>query len=279
MTGPVLVTLHAHPDDESIFTGGTIASAVEAGWRVVLVVATDGGEGERPASAGSDLGAHRRAEAVEAAAVLGVSRVEFLGYGDSGYATPVTGAAPSGSLAAARIDAVATVVRRILIDERATALTTYDAGGIYGHVDHVRVHEIGSRSVVGTDCELYEATISRSELRGLRRDLVGRGLLDSLWPPALSERLGVEDGSDLVGVDVSRHLAVKLAAVSAHSSQVMEAPSFMGLPAGAFHHLFGTEWFRTARPQGGRFLELLAPDAVRSAAPAERGLRGLAATA
>jgi LmbE family N-acetylglucosaminyl deacetylase len=279
MTRPVLVTLHAHPDDESIFTGGTIATAVEAGWRVVLVVATDGSQGERPTSAGSDLGAHRRGEAVEAAAVLGISRVEFLGYGDSGYSTPVSGAAPAGSLAAASVDDAACAVRRILIDEQATALTTYDAEGIYGHVDHVRVHEIGARSVAGTDCELYEATVSRSELRRLRLDLVGRGLLDALWPSALSERLGVEDGPDLVGVDVSRHLPVKLAAVSAHSSQVMEASSFMGLPAGAFHHLFATEWFRTARPQRGRFLELVARDGVRSAPPVGRALRGLATTA
>jgi LmbE family N-acetylglucosaminyl deacetylase len=113
--------------------------------------------------------------------------------------------------------------------------------------------------VRGTDCELYEATISRPELRRLRHDLVKRGLLGALWPTALSERLGVEGGPDLVGVDVSGHLDRKLAAVSAHSSQVMEASSFMGLPAGAFHHLFATEWFRAARPEQGRFLDLVRP--------------------
>jgi len=259
---PVLITLHAHPDDESIFTGGTIAAAVEAGWRVVLVVATDGGAGARPPSAGADLGAHRRAEAAEAARVLGIARVEFLGFADSGCANPATGPATPGTLAAADVEAAATAVRRILVEEGATVLTTYDAAGIYGHVDHVRVHEIGARSVAGTGCELYEATLSRSALRRLRHDLVGRGLEDALWPSALSEQLGVEDGPDLVGVDVSRHLPVKLAAVSAHSSQIMEAPSFMGLPAGVFHHLFTTEWFRTARSGGGRFLDLVAPTPV-----------------
>jgi LmbE family N-acetylglucosaminyl deacetylase len=276
---PVLVALHAHPDDEAIFTGGTIVTAVEAGWRVVLVVATDGGLGERPPSAGDDLGAHRRGEVLEAAAVLGISRVEFLGFGDSGHAAPVGGVPPRGSLAAASPDAAATAVHRILVEERATALTAYDADGIYGHVDHVRVHEIGTRSVVGTDCELYEATVSRSELRRLRSDLVGRGLLGTLWPPALSERLGVEDGPDLVGVDVTRHLPGKLAAVSAHSSQVMEADSFMGLPAGAFHHLFATEWFRVARPGRGRFLAMVTDSGVLVASPTGARGRGLAATA
>ena len=93
---PVLVSLHAHPDDEAIFTGGTIAAAVESGWRVVLVVATEGDLGSRPAS-GGEIGAHRRAEALAAASVLGIERVEFLGYGDSGYLPP---AGPSGSTAA-----------------------------------------------------------------------------------------------------------------------------------------------------------------------------------
>jgi len=142
----------------------------------------------------------------------------------------------------------------------------------------VRVHEIGTRAVTGTDCELYEATVSRPELRRLRRDLVGRGLVGTRWPPGLSERLGVEGGPDLVGVDVRRHLPLKLAAVSAHSSQVMEADSFMGLPAGAFHHLFATEWFRVARAGRGRFLNLVAPDVVAGPSPAPPRL-GLAATA
>ncbi len=260
---PVLVALHAHPDDESIFTGGTIVTAVESGWRVVLVVATDGDRGARLPGTGADLGRHRRIEVRAAAAILGIERVEFLGFGDSGYEAPTAtrGAQArglaSGSLAAAHLDGAATAVRAILVDEGATALTSYDANGIYGHIDHVQVHEIASRSVVGTECELYEATLDRGALRRMRHDLVGRGLDGSLWSSALTEQIGVDDGPDLVRVDVARHLPVKLAAVAAHSSQVLEAPSFMGLPAGAFHHLFEVEWFRVARRGRGRFLDLV----------------------
>ena len=254
---PVLVALHAHPDDESIFTGGTIVTAVEAGWRVVLVVATDGERGSRPRAAGTDLAGHRRAEVRAAAAILGIERVEFLGFGDSGYETV---SAPrgaqarglvSGSLAAAHLDGAALAVRAVLVEEGATALTSYDSNGIYGHIDHVQVHEIASRSVVGSDCELYEATLDRDELRRMRSDLIGRGLDGSLWTSALTEQIGIDDGPDLIRVDVARHLPVKLAAVAAHSSQVLEAPSFMGLPAGAFHHLFGVEWFRVAATRTG----------------------------
>lgn len=280
---PVLVTLHAHPDDESIFTGGTVVRAVEAGWRVVLIVATEGDLGQRGAAASYDLGAIRRAETLAAASVLGIERVEFLGYGDSGCVTVADGDAGagvararslrSGTLAAAFVNEAASAVRRILVDEGAAVLTSYDSNGIYGHIDHVMVHEIAEQSVVGTDCELHEATVSRAELRRLRRELVGRGLHQDRWPSLLIQQLGVEEASDVISVDVSRHLSVKLTAVAAHSSQTIEAPTFMGLPAGAFHHLFGTEWFRVARPGGGRFVNMVdsATGAARSPAVMSQG--------
>ena len=261
---PVLVAFHAHPDDEAIFTGGTILRAVRAGWRVVLIVATDGDLGT--GSGGSDLGAKRRTETLDAARILGVDRVEFLGYGDSGYDEPSRGgqtgpasarALRSGTLAAAYVDAAAAAVRRIVVEEGATALTSYDNNGIYGHIDHVLVHEIAVRSVEGTSCELYESTIGRGALRQLRTELVGRGLIADLWPLLLADRLGVEDGPTVVAVDVTSDLDRKLAAVAAHSSQLLEAATFMGLPAGAFHHLLGTEWFRVARRGDGIFLDLL----------------------
>ena len=172
---PVLVALHAHPDDEAIFTGGTIVRAVEAGWRVVLVLATDGDRGAAPGRSSGEVATHRRAEAATAAAILGIERVEFLGYGDSGWADTAGGRSgvasarglAGGSLAAAHLGNVADSVRRILVEEHAVALTSYDDNGIYGHIDHVQVHEIAVRAVVGTPCELYEATLDRAALRRL----------------------------------------------------------------------------------------------------------------
>ena len=274
---PVLVTLHAHPDDEAIFTGGTIVRAVRAGWRVVLIVATEGDKGSVRGGTDADLGAQRRAETLAAAHVLGVERVEFLGYGDSGYDEPygsnsTAGIASAralrpGTLASAHVDAVAAAVRRILVEEDAVALTSYDDNGIYGHIDHVQVHEIAVRSVEGTSCEHYESTLDRSALRRLRTELVGRGLISHLWPSVLAEQLGVEDGPALATVDVTEQLETKLAAVSAHSSQLLEAPTFMGLPAGVFHHLLKTEWFRVARPGQGHFLNMLRVTDVRDVRP------------
>src|SRR5215210_1369183 len=88
-----LVTFHAHPDDESIATAGTMARAKAEGHRVVLVVATRGELGEHAPEAlapGESLTDRRVAEQLAAAKELGVDRVEFLGYCDSGMAGEAT---------------------------------------------------------------------------------------------------------------------------------------------------------------------------------------------
>lgn len=81
-----LVCFHAHPDDEVISTGGTIARASSEGHRVVLVVATNGDHGEMPddLAHGESLIDRRRRETEASAAVLGIDRVVWLGYSDSG---------------------------------------------------------------------------------------------------------------------------------------------------------------------------------------------------
>jgi LmbE family N-acetylglucosaminyl deacetylase len=262
---PCLVTFHAHPDDEAIFTGGTVAMAVEAGWRVVLVVATSGEQGATPDWLTGDLATVRRAETVESARLLGIDRVEFLGYRDSGADHQRTrdpgGHAPAPAanltLDAAPLDHVISQLRGILIDERASALTSYDRIGVYGHRDHVRVHEIAAEAVLGTSCDLVEATVSRVTLRRLRDDLIGRGLDPATWPETLVDTIGTDNGVGLLAVDVSAHLPQKLAAIAAHASQVVEASSFMGLPPGVFHRLLATEWFHPARTIEGRFVELV----------------------
>jgi LmbE family N-acetylglucosaminyl deacetylase len=262
---PCLVAFHAHPDDEAIFTGGTIALAVEAGWRVVLVVATSGEEGTRPQWLTGDLAANRRAETLASARLLGIGRVEFLGYRDSGAGHPGVRCLRAGgratgarvTLDTAPLPAVASQLRRILIEERASALTSYDRIGVYGHRDHIRVHQIAAAAVVGTECDLVEATVSRVTLRRLRDDLLERGLDPASWPEALVDGIGIDNGVGLLAVDVGTQLPRKRAAIAAHASQVVEAASFMGLPPGAFHRLLGTEWFHPARTVDGRFADLL----------------------
>src|SRR5579885_292557 len=122
MTTHTLVSFHAHPDDEALFTGGTLARCSAAGHRVVVVVATSGERGLTATGVGgADLGAVRSAELDRAAAALGVARVVNLGYADSGLDDPATPA--TGSFCAAPVEEAAARLRAVLDEERADVLT------------------------------------------------------------------------------------------------------------------------------------------------------------
>src|SRR3954462_1213084 len=119
---------HAHPDDESILTGGSMAKAASEGHRVVLVVATRGEHGEVTdgfLAPGEQLGVRRIAETFASAAVLGVERVEFLGYLDSGMMGEATNDAPY-SFWSADVEQAGNRLAAILREEDADVLVTYD---------------------------------------------------------------------------------------------------------------------------------------------------------
>ena len=113
-----LVSFHAHPDDEAISTGGTLARASAEGHRVVLVIATNGDYGEVPDDLAEDesLVDRRRSEVTDSAAALGVHRVEWLGYKDSGMTGWEQNADPESFLQAP-LDEAATRLADILRDE------------------------------------------------------------------------------------------------------------------------------------------------------------------
>ena len=139
-----LVCFHAHPDDEVISTGGTIARAAAEGHRVVLVVATNGDHGEIPddLGPGETLVDRRRAETEASARVLGIDHVVWLGYTDSG----MTGWEQNGdpdSFHLADPDEAGARLAEVLRAEQADVLTIYDWHGNYGHPDHIAVHRVG----------------------------------------------------------------------------------------------------------------------------------------
>ncbi|HEY7136310.1 MAG TPA: PIG-L family deacetylase [Acidimicrobiia bacterium] len=244
--GATLVTFHAHPDDEAIATAGTMAAAAAAGHRVVLVVATRGENGEvEPGFLDPDetLAARREIETRRAAEILGVARVEFLGYVDSGMMGTPENDGP-GSFWRADVDEAAGRLARILRDEQADVLTVYDERGTYGHPDHVQVHRVGTRAgeLAGTPL-VYEATIDRDYLRELMRarpdDLTdGDGAPD---PDTFD--IGVDADRITTVVDVRAHTAQKRAAMAAHQSQISENSFFLKLADDAFDAAFGQEWF------------------------------------
>src|SRR6266700_4013470 len=122
-----LVSFHAHPDDEAIPTGGTLAKAAKDGHRVVLVVGTKGEHGEVEdgfLAAGESLAERRVQETHRSAEILGASRVEFLGYVDSGMMGTPENEAPN-SFWQADIEEAAGRLAAILTDEDPDAFSNF----------------------------------------------------------------------------------------------------------------------------------------------------------
>src|SRR5438132_8752003 len=137
----VLVSFHAHPDDEAISTGGTLAKAANAGHRVVIVFATRGEHGEVADGIlhdGEALWERRVQEARRSAEILGAQRVEFLGYVDSGMMGTPENDAPE-CFWQADLKEAAGRLAAILAEEGADVLTVYDDHGVYGHPDHIQI--------------------------------------------------------------------------------------------------------------------------------------------
>jgi len=242
-----LVCFHAHPDDECIATGGTMAKAAADGHRVVLVVATRGEHGE-VAEGFLDDGEHlwqRRVKETEAAAeILGAQRVAFLGYVDSGMMGTPENDKP-GSFWTADIDEAAGRLAAILREEQADVLTVYDDHGAYGHPDHIQVHRVGVRAaaLAGVD-KVFQSTINRDHIiRGMkeRRDMLPEGteMPDFEAAPDFGSSEAVITGA----VDVSAFLEHKRKAMQAHASQISEESFFLQMPPDVFAEAFGTEWY------------------------------------
>jgi LmbE family N-acetylglucosaminyl deacetylase len=249
-----LVTFHAHPDDESIATAGTMARAKAEGHRVVLVFATRGELGEFSPDAlapGETLTERRVAEVRASAEVLGVDRVEYLDYRDSGMAGEATND-DDGSFARADIDEAAARLAGILEEEHADVLTVYDDHGGYGHPDHVQVHRVGLRAaeLAGTR-RVYESTMNRDYIRSLleRR---AQELPDSPDAPdaASMDDFGSPEEIITTTVDVREFTDRKRASMAAHASQIPAESFFLAMPDDAFGEAFGTEFFiRRDAPQ------------------------------
>jgi hypothetical protein len=248
-----LVCFHAHPDDEAISTGGTIARAAAGGHRVVLVVATGGEWGETPADLadGETLADRRRRETEDSARALGLHRVAWLGYEDSGMTGWEQNANP-GSFHRSPVDEAAERLAALLREEQADVLTIYDWHGVYGHPDHVQVHRVGVRAaeLAGTPSVL-EATMNRElivELQRAAAQMADNGAtVDQDFDPEAPADDGNPFGSlaheITLAVDVKPYLSQKRAALGCHRSQISEASFFAQMPEEVFALAFGTEWF------------------------------------
>lgn len=249
-----LLLVHAHPDDESILTGGVICRAHLDGHRVVLVTATRGEAGEihnmDDAAVRPRLAATRTEELRNACEILGVDRHEFLGYRDSGMAGAQGGEGPA-TFAAASLEEASARLAAVLREERPDVVVTYGAEGTYGHPDHRKAHDstLAALDLLAAEGwrprKLYLHAVPRS----LVQTVVDVARVAGIQLPAdLVRRIeGTPDDEITTIVDVTDTLDCKLAACAAHLSQMNPALPLASMAADVFEPAFGVERFVLAR--------------------------------
>jgi LmbE family N-acetylglucosaminyl deacetylase len=245
-----MLCVHAHPDDESSSTGGVLRTYADQGVRTVLVTCTDGALGDSPDGVTPDLehhepgevAAHRAAELREAAGILGVMRLEMLGFPDSGMEGWPQNDAP-GSFWTTPVEVAAARLTPILLEERPQVVITYDENGFYGHPDHIQTNRVTRAALEqsGLTASLFYTAIPKSAFKRFRQMMEEAGLegpgSDGEDPP-----FGTPDEQIGVIVDVAAAADAKFAALSAHSSQTDDS-FFLKMGRDRFRQVFSNEWF------------------------------------
>ncbi|MFF5535760.1 N-acetyl-1-D-myo-inositol-2-amino-2-deoxy-alpha-D-glucopyranoside deacetylase [Streptomyces cinerochromogenes] len=263
-----LLLVHAHPDDESINNGATMARYAAEGAQVTLVTCTLGERGEViPPElrhlTGPALGAHRRGELAAAAAALGVRDVRLLGgagrYGDSGMMGLADNDDP-GCFWQADRDEAAGLLAEVILEVRPQVLVTYDDHGGYGHPDHIQAHRVAMRAVdLAAERGHRIAKVYWNRVPRSVAEAAFARLQDEL--PALPFDKGadlddvpgvVDDERITTAVDGTAHAAAKAAAMRAHATQIEVAEPYFALSNALAQPLFTTEYYELVRGPGQR---------------------------
>jgi N-acetyl-1-D-myo-inositol-2-amino-2-deoxy-alpha-D-glucopyranoside deacetylase len=227
MTERRLLLVHAHPDDESIGTGATMAKYAAEGARVTLVTCTLGELGEiippslAHLAAEDRLGEHRIGELAAACAELGVTDHRFLGgpgrWRDSGM-MGTEGNDDPRCFWRADVDEAAGALLEVIREVRPQVLVTYDANGFYGHPDHIQAHRVAWRAF------------------GRAREL-GLGLAKFYATAA------PDSGRVTAEIDATAYFGAKLAAMRAHATQIAVSPPDFALTNMIWQRASGVECY------------------------------------
>ena len=289
-----LLLVHAHPDDETIGQGATMAKYAAEGRDVTLVTCTAGEMGEilvpelehLAADRDDGLGEHRRGELDAAMAELGVTDHRFLGgfgtYRDSGmkwhpdgYAIPADQSSDNAFWHADLTEA-ATHLVEVIREVRPQVMVTYDQFGNYGHPDHIQAHRVAMyaaqlaavpsyRRDLGEPWEIakiYWSAMSESRMReGLRRlREAGDTTTFEGMDPEGALPMTSPDADLAAKVDASDHVAAKMAAMRAHATQIATDGPFFALSNNLGNEVWGVEFFRLAHGRQGP----VGPDGLES---------------
>ena len=284
--GRRLLLVHAHPDDESIATGATMAKYAAEGAAVTLVTCTLGELGEiippglahLAADRDGGLGQYRIGELATACAALGVTDHRFLGgagrWQDSGMMGEPSNQA-AGCFWQADVDEAAAALLEVIRDVRPQVMVSYDANGFYGHPDHIQAHRVAMRAfgqAGGLVRKMYANTVPKSVLVGMVERMRGsdpaeRPAAGTGFTPVQSAGelpFGVPDEVVTTEVDAAAYLDAKLNAMRAHATQISVDSPFYALSNNLGVRAFGVEYYillageRGPAGPGGREADLFA---------------------
>jgi N-acetyl-1-D-myo-inositol-2-amino-2-deoxy-alpha-D-glucopyranoside deacetylase len=288
-----LLLVHAHPDDETVGSGATMALYAAAGVQVTLVTCTLGEEGEihvpelagLAAAEADQLGGYRIGELRAACAGLGVQDLRFLGgagrYRDSGMMGLATNGHPR-AFWQADLDEAAGMLVEVMREVRPDVMITYDDNGFYGHPDHIQAHRVAMRAaeLAGVEgcapAKIYWTAMPRSVLEAgieafaAARDNPFEGVGDVDDFP-----FGTPDEHIAARIDGTDFSVAKVTAMRAHATQIPENSWLYALAGDFGHEFMGVEYYTLAvghkGPGTGRYgweADLFAGLPERSGPPA-----------
>ncbi|MGH3744906.1 MAG: N-acetyl-1-D-myo-inositol-2-amino-2-deoxy-alpha-D-glucopyranoside deacetylase [Mycobacteriales bacterium] len=280
-----LLLVHAHPDDETIGMGATMAAYAARGDGVTLVTCTLGEEGEvlvpelahLAADRDDTLGEHRIGELARACAALGVADHRFLGgpgrYRDSGMMGLPSNDRPGCFWRASPEDTTADIVR-VIREVRPQVAAGYDENGGYGHPDHIQAHRVLMAGVEAAADSSYRPdlgepwTVSKVYWSALPKSVLAEGIKIMSERGSMFE--GVESVDDLpmgtpddvvtTQVDAREFLPLKIEAMRAHATQIATDGPFFALADGVGRMSFGTEYYQLVRGELGSYDGRYEPD-------------------
>ena len=262
-----ILFVHAHPDDEAIGTGATMAFYAAAGVRVTLVTCTLGEEGEihvpelaqLEAAQADQLGGYRLTELRAACAAMGVTDHRFLGgagrYRDSGMMGTPSNDHPR-CFWRADLDEAARYLVEVIEEVRPQVLVTYDPNGFYGHPDHIQAHRVAMRAAelagsAGPD-KIYWTAMPLSVLKAGIDAFAEADFNPFEGVTEVTELpFGTPDDEIAAYVDGSEHHAAKVAALRAHATQVPADSWLFSLATNFGQEYMGVEYYRLAKGERG----------------------------
>jgi len=260
-----LLLVHAHPDDETINNGATMALYSALGAQVTLVTCTRGEEGEvlvpglsHLASGISDqLGKHRETELANAMSSLGISDYRFLGAPDKSFRdSGMMGTDPNNRpdvFWQADLDSAAQILVKIIHEVKPHVVITYDEIGGYGHPDHIQAHRVAMRAV-----ELaHQWNVQKIYWNTMPKSVIAEGI--AKMKELGSDFFGAESADDLpfakddsfvtTLIDGSKYVDNKMNAMKAHETQISLDGPFFALSNNLGMQIWGDEYYTLVKGQ------------------------------